>query len=106
LVASTPYTVTFASTLTLDPTLGNNPQTTATGPSTIGISTTGALNGQQILLEVLASLAQRTMTFTGINILPGLSSVNPVTSGKVGFYAFRYSSLDGSWHLMSGGISS
>lgn len=106
LVVSTPYTVTYSTTITMDPTLGNNAQMTATGPSTMGISTTGALNGQQILLEVLASLAQRTITFTGINILPGLSSVNAVTSSKVGFFAFRYSSLDTSWHLMSSGISS
>ncbi len=106
LVASTPYTLTYSTTITMDPTLGNNAQMTATGPSTIGISTTGAGNGQQILLEVLASLAQRTITFTGINILPGLSSVNAVTSSKVGFFALRYSSLDTSWHLMSSGISS
>jgi hypothetical protein len=104
-VATAPYTVTYAASITLDPTLGSNPQITATGNPTIGVSTTGAFNGQQILLEVLASTAQRTVTLTGINILPGLSSVNAIASSKVGFFAFRYSALDSAWHLMSYGAS-
>jgi len=101
LVASTPYTITYSGSITIDPTLGNNPQITATGNPTIGISTTGVLNGQQILLEVLAQTTQRTVTLTGINILPGLSSVNAITVAKVGFFGFRYSSLNATWHLMS-----
>jgi len=105
LVISTPYTVTHASSITLDPTLGNNPQITAAGPITLGISTVGALNGQQILLEVLAATTQRTVTLTGINILPGLSSVNAITFAKVGFFGFRYSGLNSTWHLMSYGAS-
>lgn len=105
LVASTPYTITYAGSLTIDPTLGSNPQLTATGNPTIGISTVGALNGQLIMLEVLAATTQRTVTLTGVNILPGLLSVNPITFSKVGFFGFRYSSLNSSWHLMSYGAS-
>ena len=101
LVASTPYTVTFASSLTLDPTLGNNPQITATGPTTIGVSTTGVLSGQQILLEVLAQTTGRVVTLTGISIAAGLTAATTVTSGKVGMFGLRYSSLAGTWFLMS-----
>jgi len=105
LVASTPYTITYSGSITIDPTLGNNPQITAAGNPTIGISTVGALPGQQIMLEVLAATTQRTVTLTGINIFLGLSSVNPITFSEVGMFAFRYSSLNSTWHLMAYGAS-
>lgn len=105
LVASTPYTITYSGSITIDPTLGNNPQITAAGNPTIGISTVGALNGQMILLEVLAATTQRTVTLTGINIFAGLSSVNAITFSEIGFFALRYSGLNSTWHLMSYGAS-
>lgn len=102
-VTSPANTVTYSATLALDPTLGNNQNITATGALSLSISTTGVIDGQMIMVSVLASGSAQTVTLTGINIPSGLSSVVAITSAKVGLFGFRYVGLLGTpaWVLMS-----
>lgn len=102
LVASPPVTVTFASSLTVDPTLGNNFKITATGALALAVSTTGALDAQMIVVEVLASGGSRTVTLNGaIFLSTGLSAATTIASTKVGFFGLRYSILAGGWVLLA-----
>ena len=100
-VTSPANTVTYSATLALDPTLGNNQNITATGALSLSISTTGAIDGQMVMVSVLASGAQRTVTLTSTNIPAGQSSVMAITSGKCGLFGFRYVGLISAWVLMS-----
>lgn len=102
-VASPANTVTYSATLALDPTLGNNQNITATGALSLSISTTGAIDGQMVMVSVLASGAQRVVTITGANIPAGLSSTLTIAQNKVGLMGFRYVGLLGTpaWVLMS-----
>lgn len=102
-VTSPANTVTYSSSITIDPTLGNNQNITATGALTLAVSTTGAIDGQMLMVSVLASGGARVVTLSGINIPAGLSSTLSVTSTKVGLFGFRYVGLLGTpaWVLMS-----
>ena len=88
-VTSPANTVTYSSSITIDPTLGNNQMITATGALTLAVSTTGAIDGQMLMVSVLASGGARVVTLSGINIPAGLSSTLSVTSAKVGLFGFR-----------------
>ena len=102
LVTSTPYTQTFSTTPTIDPTLGNNPNLTMTSNITsLTVSTTGALDGQMILLSVLSSGGTSVTLAAATKLTTGLSSVNTIAAAKVGFFGFRYSSLLSAWVLLS-----
>lgn len=102
-VTSPANTVTYSATLALDPTLGNNQNITATGALSLSISTTGAIDGQMVMVSVLASGAQRVVTITGANIPAGLSSTLTIAQNKVGLMGFRFVGLLGTpaWVLMS-----
>lgn len=100
-VTSPANTVAYSATLALDPTLGNNQNITATGALSLSISTTGAIDGQMVMVSVLASGAQRVVTLTSTTMTTGQSSTLTITSGKVGMLGFRYSSLNSAWNLMS-----
>lgn len=102
LVASTPVTVTYASSMTLDPTVGNNFKITATGALALNISTTGALDGQMVMVAVLASGGARTVTLNGAILLTtGTTAALAIVSTKVGFFGLRYSTLAGGWTLLA-----
>ena len=95
------YTVTGAATISIDPTLGNNPLITyGSNITSLTVSTTGAVAGQMILLEIKASAAI-TVTTTSVTLTTGLTAANSIASGKVGFYGLRYSSLLSAWVLLS-----
>jgi hypothetical protein len=100
-VTSPANTVTYSATLALDPTLGNNQNITATGALSLSISTTGAIDGQMVMVSVLAQTTQRVVTLTSTNIPAGLSSTLAIASGKVGLLGFRYVGLASTWVLMS-----
>jgi hypothetical protein len=104
-VTSPANTVTYSASLTLDPTLGNNQNITATGALTLGISTTGAIDGQMVMVSVLASGAQRVVTTTGITMTTGQSSTLTIAAGKVGLLGLRYVGLLSAWVLMSATVT-
>jgi hypothetical protein len=87
-----PSTITYAGTINADPTVSNNFDVTATGNITsLGVSSTGAANGQMVTVAVLASSGARTVTPA-----TGTIGAQVIPSGSVGFFGFRYSSLLGS----------
>lgn len=101
-----PYSATYAGTMLLDPTDGDQANITATNNITsLGISTTGAEDGQWIVVAVLASGGNRTVTPTTTASQGGVSSTmnGPFTipSGKVALFSYRFSSLNSSWTLWS-----
>lgn len=84
-------TITYAGTISADPTLSNNFNITATGAITsLGVSATGAGDGQMVTIAVLGSGGARAVTPA-----TGTIGVQTVPSGAVGFFGFRYTSLLG-----------
>lgn len=101
LVPSTPYTVTYAATITLNAATGNNVKITATGALTLNVPT-NPTDGQMLMVAVLASGASRIVTVAaGIQLTTGLTAAYTVGSGKVGFFGLRYSALSGNWTLLA-----
>lgn len=84
-------TITYAGTISADPTLSNNFNVSATGAITsLGVSATGATDGQMVTIAVLGSGGARAVTPA-----TGTIGVQTVPSGAVGFFGFRYTSLLG-----------
>lgn len=95
-LVSTPTTLTFAATITPDATLGNSIKVTATAAMTIAVPT-GGTDGQTLVVEVLASGANRVVTLNAsILLTTGQAVTYTIVSGKVGVFAFRFSALAGS----------
>lgn len=89
--ADTPVVLTYAASLTINATQGALFRVTATGNLTIA-DITGGVNGQEITLEVLASSADRTLTF-GV----GSPVFTTITSGQWWSGSFRYNSGLDTW---------
>lgn len=92
-VVKTPQTITYAATITPDASTGDNFKCTATGALTINAPTNPS-DGQALVVEVLASGAQRIVTLQAAIVLL-TSTAGPLTiaSGKIGFITLRYSVL-------------
>jgi hypothetical protein len=104
LVTSTPYTHgTTTGTVTIDPTLGNNCYVGAlTGNIVLTPSTTGALDGQMLLVQVRGHASSTfTITITGPTLTTGLSSPFSLAGAKYAFLGFRYSATLGGWVLLA-----
>lgn len=101
-LVKTPQTVSYASTVTLDASTGDAFAITATGDMHLA-ALTSPTNGQMVVVEVLASGANRIVTIDGPTLLTtGLVQNTTVQSGQVGVFGFRYSVLRGSvWLLTS-----
>lgn len=106
---TTRRTVTYAGTVSLDPTTdGNICDITATGDITsLGASTTGVTDGQVLRVRVLASGATRAVTIasairTSTNLTRGAYSV---PSGQVLICAFEYVGLVSAYVLTAATIS-
>jgi len=101
-VVKTPQTVSYASTVTLDASTGDAFAITATADMHLA-SPTNPTNGQMLVVEVLASGANRIVTIDGPTLLTtGLTQNLTIQSGQVGIFGFRFSSLRGSvWLLTS-----
>ncbi|MBK8246293.1 MAG: hypothetical protein IPK85_02620 [Gemmatimonadetes bacterium] len=79
---------------------------TLTGDATLNVPTNGS-NGQIIQGAVLASGAQRILTFhASYGRLTGIASTLTIPSGKVGRYAIRRTDITGSakWLVESVGV--
>lgn len=101
LVASAPYSVTGSGTITLDPTLGNNPYTSVSGAVALNVSTSGALNGQMLMFEISATGTTTVTINAAIALTTGMSSPFSIASGKSGFFGFRYSLSRSAWVLIA-----
>jgi hypothetical protein len=103
LVTSAPYTHgTTSGTVTIDPTLGNNVMVTASANITaLTPSTTGAVDGQMLMVSVAPGGTGRTVTVSGPILTTGLSAANAIAASKVGFFGFRYSSQLSAWVLLA-----
>lgn len=106
---TTRRTVTFAATITLDPTVdGNICDITATGDITsLGASTTGVTDGQVLRVRVLASAATRNVTIasairTSTSITRGPYAI---PSGQVLICAFEYVGLVSAYVVTAATIS-
>jgi len=92
-VPFTPSTIAYAATISANPATSNNFNVTATGNITsLGVSTAGAVDGQMVVIAVLASLGARTVTPA-----TGTIGAQTIPSGAVGFFGFRYTSLTSSF---------
>lgn len=96
-----PVTITYAATVTIDASTGDAFAITATGPLALN-APTNPTNGQPLVVEVLASGANRIVTVHSA-IVPavGLTAAFTVVSGKVGFFGLRYSTLAGNWVMLA-----
>lgn len=104
LVTSTPYAhATTTGTVTVDPTLGNSVNVGAlTGIITLTPSTTGALDGQMLMVQVRGDASvSRAITVTGPTLTTGLTSPITLAATKYGFFGFRYSTTLGAWALLA-----
>ena len=97
-------TVSYAATITIDPTVtGDRINITATGNITsLGFSTTGAGDGQVLQLVVLASTANRTVTFaSAVRTSTGVTrGPYTITAGQILRAAVEYSTLTNAWALV------
>lgn len=100
----TPYTHgTTTGTVTIDPTLGDNCYVGAlTGNIVLTPSTTGALDGQMLMVQVRGHASSTfTITNTGPTLTTGLTSPFSLAGGKYAFLGYRYSATLGGWVLLA-----
>ena len=90
-----PVTVPYATSITLNATQGALFRCTATGDLTLD-DIVGGTNGQAIVLEVVASGAQRTLHFTG-----STDSID-IAAGQRWIGTFRHDSGANTWTLTDG----
>jgi hypothetical protein len=90
--AAAPVTVTYASSVTLDATLGSTFRITATGNITLA-DITGGVDGQVVTLEILASGGDRVVTITG-------GGAVTVASGTWWSGSFRYNAAASAWLII------
>jgi hypothetical protein len=96
-----------AGTISIDAnTAGNNINTTLSADATLNVPTNGA-DGQVLQGAVLASAAQRILTFSAsFGRLTGITNTLTIPSGKVGRYAIRRTDVTGSakWLVEASGV--
>lgn len=101
LVPYPPYTITYAATITVNASSGNNVKITATGNLTLAVPTNGS-DGQMLMVAVLASGAARVVTLaSGIQLTTGLTATITPATGKVAFIGLRYSALGSGWDCLA-----
>lgn len=98
-------TVTYSATPNIDPTVpGNRINITATGAITsLAVSGIGALDGQVLQLIILASAADRAVTFaSSLRTTTGISrGPHTVPSGQILRAAVEYSTLTSAWAILA-----
>lgn len=98
---STPQSVTFAATITLNAASGVRFKTTATTDFTLA-PPTNPLDGQQVTVVILASGATRTMTVNAsILLTTGLSATVAIPSGKKWIGGLLYDGDAAAWVLVA-----
>lgn len=102
-----PRTASATTTYSADGTVGGDIQLTCTGNT--DITPTGTPNGRMMVVEALASGAQRTPTANASVLLPTVGGPTArsltVPQNSVGLFGFRYSSLRGGWILVSAEVA-
>jgi hypothetical protein len=94
---ASPVVLTYATSITIDASLGSLFRVVATGNVSIADIVNGS-NGQEVVLEVQASGAERTVTFAGGAVASVTVPVGQWWAGR-----FRYNSVADSWLLASSG---
>lgn len=103
-VYATPRAMSATTTASVDGTVAGDMQITATGDTVV--TPTGAPNGRMMIVEVLASEAQRlpSVATTVALTTPVTSRSLTVPLGMIGIFGLRYSSLAGTWLLMAASV--
>lgn len=96
-----PRTMTATATASVDGTVAGDMQITCTGDTVI--TPTGTPNGRVMVVEALASSAQRVPSVAAsVALTSGVGSRQlTVPAGMVGLFGLRFSSLAGTWLLLS-----
>ncbi len=99
-----PRTMSAAATASVDGAVAGDMQITCTGDTVI--TPTGTPDGRMLLVECLASGAQRVPSVaTSVRLNGNVPSRSlTVPAGRVGIFGLRYSSLAGGWLLMAADI--
>lgn len=82
---------------TVNASLGSDWYITATADRVLTIS--GGADGQMVLVDVLASGAQRVITISGATLTTGMSATLTIPSGKVGTIGYRRT--NGVWRVLA-----
>lgn len=99
-VRDVPVAVPYAASMTLNATAGNNLITTATGNITLN-EPTGGVDGQLLTLRVIASGAQRVVTFGAALKRPtSIASTLTIPSGQRGVIGLSFESAYG-WTVVT-----
>lgn len=100
-VYAPPRTMSATTSASVDGTAAGDMQITCTGDTVI--TPTGNPNGRMMIVEALASGAQRTPAVaSSVALTTGLSARSlTVPAGRVGLFGLRYSTLAGTWLLIS-----
>lgn len=98
--------ITTTTAVTLDASQGNLRNITATANVTLN-APTSPVDGQQLRVNVLASGAIRTVTFSGVLLTTGIT-LGPysVPSGAVGLFLLTYTALRATpaWYLVAAAV--
>ena len=99
-----PRTMSASTTASVDGTAAGDMQITCTGNTVI--TPTGTPNGRMMVVECLASGAERTPSVaTSVALTTPVASRSlTVPSGFVGVFGLRYSALAGTWLLMAASV--
>lgn len=92
-----PITGTTAAAFALDADLIADRYLTAPANRTLTVS--GGANGQQLVVDVLASGGNQTITLSGIRLTAGMAAAWTVPSGKVGTLGLRRTG--GEWRCLA-----
>ena len=105
-LADSPAILGYAAAITIDHPTGRSFAVTATGAVAVTMCTAAAPgDGATVLLEVYASGATSSVTFTSPTTqLAGLTSPFVVAAGKLGLFALRYSARAEHWVVTSAGV--
>ena len=101
-VYAAPRTASATTTYSADGTVAGDVQLTCTGDTVI--TPTGTPNGRMLVIEALASGAQRTLAVAAGVLLPTTGGPTSrsltVPLNSIGIFGLRYSSLRGGWVLL------
>lgn len=101
LVPNPPLALTYGTNPTIDASLGNYRVITATGDLTLGTTINNPGDGQMLRVRVIASGAQRTVTFAAaLRRATGIASTLVIPSGKRGDIGMLYEAGDG-WTVLA-----
>lgn len=104
-LGSVPVTVTYAATIAFDASLSDTFRVTMTGNSTFN-APTNPTDGQRVQLELTASGADRTPTFTvgsagAFKFGSDITAVTPIVAGTTDLYGLKYNAAADRWWIVA-----